>query len=77
MGHDVAPPTEQGTGVYQGLVFERDPSLPEPRMPPSGVPCCKGAQESNRGKSRRFEQPLNGVYRAGSDLRQDGQAAGW
>ena len=52
-------------GGYQGILFERDPSLPEPNVPPAG----------SRGKA--FEQPLNGIYRAGSDLRKDGHAAGW
>ena len=76
MGHKVTLARGQ-SGVYQGLFFERDPRLRAPRMPPRGTPCCRGALETDRGLSRRFEQPLNGVYRAGSDLRQDGHAGGW
>lgn len=76
LGHKVALARGQ-SGVYQGLLFERDRSLRPPRMPPRGTPCCEGAQETGRGRSRLFEQPLNGVYRAGSDLRQDGHAGGW
>ena len=35
-----------------------------------------GALEPER-RRRRYEQPLNGVYRAGSDPRKDGHAGGW
>jgi gamma-glutamyltranspeptidase/glutathione hydrolase len=76
LGHKVAEARGQ-SGVYQGLFFERNPAVRAARMPPRGKPCCKGALETNRGKSRLYEQPLNGVYRAGSDLRQDGHAGGW
>lgn len=76
LGHNVALARGQ-SGVYQGLFFERDPTLRTSRMPPPGISCCKGALETNQGRSRLFEQPLNGVYRAGSDLRQDGHAGGW
>lgn len=76
LGHNVAEARGQ-SGVYQGLFFERSPGLRESRMPPRGVPCCRGALERDSGRSRLFEQPLNGVYRAGSDLRQDGHAGGW
>ncbi len=76
LGHKVAVARGQ-SGVYQGLLFERDASVRAPRMPPRGTPCCEGALETDRGRSKRFEQPLNGVYRAGSDLRQDGHAGGW
>lgn len=53
-------------GGYQGILFERDPNLPEP-----DVPRGKG------GKGKAFQEPVNGVYRAGADPRKDGQAAGW
>jgi gamma-glutamyltranspeptidase/glutathione hydrolase len=61
-------------GGYQGILFERDPDLPEPRVP-SGDGCCKGALEGRGG--HRYEQPVNGTYRAGSDPRKDGHAGGW
>ena len=76
LGHKVAIARGQ-SGVYQGLLFERDPNTRPARMPPPGTPCCEGEFEGRRGKSRLFERPLNGVYRAGSDLRQDGHAGGW
>jgi gamma-glutamyltranspeptidase/glutathione hydrolase len=49
-------------GGYQGILFTRDPSLPLPIFGPEAV--AQG-------------RPVNGVYRAGSDHRKDGQAAGW
>lgn len=74
MGHKVA----SGRGIaggYQGILFERDPNLREPKLPPNG--CCVGALENRRGRGAAFEQPINGVYRAGSDPRKDGHAGGW
>ncbi len=53
-------------GGYQGILFERDYSLPEPT-----VPGGKG------GKGVAHQEPLNGIYRAGSELRKDGAAVGW
>jgi gamma-glutamyltranspeptidase / glutathione hydrolase len=61
-GHDVRPVTGAAVGGYQGILFTRDPSLPSPTF------------------DRRWaddDRPVNGVYRAGSDHRKDGQAAGW
>ena len=82
--HDEVPESPVGhraggvqSGVYQGLLFERNPNLRPSRLPPRGTPCCKGALETNRGRSRLYERPVNGVYRAGSDVRQDGHAGGW
>jgi gamma-glutamyltranspeptidase/glutathione hydrolase len=49
-------------GGYQGILFTRDPSLPAPAFDES---------------SARDDRPVNGVYRAGSDHRKDGQAVGW
>jgi gamma-glutamyltranspeptidase/glutathione hydrolase len=49
-------------GGYQGILFARDPTLPEPVFDRRAV---------------TEDHPVNGVYRAGSDHRKDGQAAGW
>jgi gamma-glutamyltranspeptidase/glutathione hydrolase len=61
-GHDVRPVTGAAVGGYQGILFTRDPRWPEPTF------------------DRRWaddDRPVNGIYRAGSDHRKDGQAAGW
>jgi gamma-glutamyltranspeptidase/glutathione hydrolase len=76
MGHTVSR-ARGHAGGYQGILFEPDPSVPPARMPPNGKPCCVGALETDRGNSGKYEQPLNGVYRAGSDPRKDGHAGGW
>jgi gamma-glutamyltranspeptidase/glutathione hydrolase len=57
-GHNARAVSGGSVGGYQGILFTRDPRLPEP-TPGSG------------------EAPVNGVYRAGSDHRKDGQAVGW
>ncbi len=54
LGHKVAEARGQ-SGVYQGLLFQRDPDVRAARMPPRGKPCCRGASESGRGVSGRFE----------------------
>jgi gamma-glutamyltranspeptidase/glutathione hydrolase len=61
-GHTVRSVTGVAVGGYQGILFTRDPRLPEP------VFDRRAADE---------DRPVNGVYRAGSDPRKDGQAAGW
>jgi gamma-glutamyltranspeptidase/glutathione hydrolase len=61
-GHDVRAVTGASVGGYQGILFTRDPSLPEPAFD---------------RRSITEDLPVNGVYRAGSDHRKDGQAVGW
>ena len=61
-GHEVRSVTGGSVGGYQGILFTRDPRMPQP------VFDQRAATE---------DLPVNGVYRAGSDHRKDGQAAGW
>ncbi len=59
-GHQVRAVSGGSVGGYQGILFTRDPSLPEPDP-----------------KNLASQAPINGIYRAGSDHRKDGQAVGW
>ena len=61
-GHDVRAVTGGSVGGYQGILFTRDPTLPAPTFGPESI---------------AEDHPVNGVYRAGSDHRKDGQAVGW
>jgi gamma-glutamyltranspeptidase/glutathione hydrolase len=61
-GHEVRGVDGGAVGGYQGILFTRDPTLPTPSFGPESV---------------SEDRPVNGVYRAGSDHRKDGQAAGW
>jgi gamma-glutamyltranspeptidase / glutathione hydrolase len=61
-GHEVRSVTGGSVGGYQGILFTRDPRLPDPVFDARAV---------------RDDLPVNGVYRAGSDHRKDGQAVGW
>jgi gamma-glutamyltranspeptidase/glutathione hydrolase len=61
-GHNVRAANGGAVGGYQGILFTRDPSLPEPTFD---------------RRSITEDLPVNGVYRAGSDHRKDGQAVGW
>jgi gamma-glutamyltranspeptidase / glutathione hydrolase len=61
-GHDVRSVTGGSVGGYQGILFTRDPRLPEPTFD---------------RRSITEDHAVNGIYRAGSDHRKDGQAAGW
>jgi len=49
-------------GGYQGILFTRDPRLPAPLVD---------------RRTATDDLPVNGVYRGGSDHRNDGQAVGW
>ena len=61
-GHDVRSVNGGAVGGYQGILFTRDPRMPEPNFD------RRAATE---------DLPVNGVYRGGSDHRKDGQAVGW
>jgi gamma-glutamyltranspeptidase/glutathione hydrolase len=61
-GHNVRSVTGGAVGGYQGILFTRDPKLPEPTFD---------------RRSISEDLPVNGVYRGGSDHRKDGQAVGW
>ena len=61
-GHNARAVTGGSVGGYQGILFTQDPALPEPTFD---------------RRSITDDLPVNGVYRAGSDHRKDGQAVGW
>ena len=60
--HEVSSSNGGSVGGYQGILFTRDPAHPEPVFD---------------RRSITDDLPVNGVYRAGSDHRRDGQAVGW
>jgi len=67
MGHQNISRSRGLGGGYQGILFERDYSLPEPVVP-----------GGRGGHGVAHQEPLNGIYRAGTDtLRKDGAAVGW
>ena len=61
-GHEVRSVNGGAVGGYQGILFTRDPRMLRRRRSIA---------------RRRRDLPVNGVYRAGSDHRKDGQAVGW
>jgi gamma-glutamyltranspeptidase / glutathione hydrolase len=61
-GHEIRSVNGGSVGGYQGILFTRDTSLGEPAFDQRSV---------------TEDLPVNGVYRAGSDHRKDGQAVGW
>jgi len=61
-GHEVRSVTGGAVGGYQGILFTRDPRMPEPIFDQ---------------RAATDDLPVNGVYRGGSDHRKDGQAVGW
>ncbi len=61
-GHTVRAVNGGSVGGYQGILFTRDPRLPAPTVDRQAV---------------ADDLPVNGVYRAGSDHRKDGEAVGW
>ena len=61
-GHQVRSTNGGAVGGYQGILFTRDPGLPEPTFDRRAV---------------TEDLPVNGVYRGGSDHRKDGEAVGW
>jgi len=61
-GHEVRSVAGGAVGGYQGILFTRDPRLPEPIFDQ---------------RAATDDLPVNGVYRGGSDHRKDGAAVGW
>ncbi|AMY07188.1 Putative gamma-glutamyltransferase YwrD [Luteitalea pratensis] len=61
-GHVVQSAPGNAVGGYQGILFTPDGTMPGPTFDK------RWADE---------DRPVNGVYRAGSDHRKDGQAVGW
>jgi gamma-glutamyltranspeptidase/glutathione hydrolase len=61
-GHEVRSVNGGAVGGYQGILFTRDPALTAPAFDAASI---------------AEDRPVNGLYRAGSDHRKDGQAVGW
>jgi gamma-glutamyltranspeptidase/glutathione hydrolase len=61
MGHSVVSSNGSPVGGFEGILFAPDPGA-SPGCAPTDLKCVA---------------PIGGVYRAGSNFREDGQAAGW
>ncbi len=61
-GHRVRSVNGGSVGGYQGILFTKDPNSPTPVFNQLSID---------------EDHPVNGLYRAGSDHRKDGQAVGW
>jgi gamma-glutamyltranspeptidase / glutathione hydrolase len=61
-GHELRSVAGGAVGGYQGILFTRDPRMPEPIFDQ---------------RAATDDLPVNGVYRGGSDHRKDGAAVGW
>lgn len=61
-GHNVRGVDGGAVGGYQGILFTRDPEMTPPLF---------------NQQSIDEDLPVNGIHRAGSDHRKDGQAVGW
>lgn len=72
MGHSTSRSRGLGGG-YQGILFERDYSLPVPKLHYDGH-----RWDKDRDRDQDKLEPINGAYRAGTDsFRKDGAAVGW
>lgn len=63
MGHDVRASSGSPMGGYQAIHFTPDPE--------------QAAADAGRQTDEGRDPPVNGMYRAGTDFRKDGQAVGW
>lgn len=70
MGHTVNSINGSPVGGYQSIMFTPDPNAPGPVSRANCYAQQRGPSDANCG-------PIKGFYRAGSDHRKDGQAAGY
>jgi gamma-glutamyltranspeptidase/glutathione hydrolase len=73
MGHKAVTSNGGSVGGFQAIMFTADPNAAMP-PPGPGNACKTPAAQSNPNCP---QQPIKGFYRAGSDHRKDGAAAGW